>query len=315
MRMRDLRLLVAAALFCPAVGCNWMKEWRDQQGPGRPAGKLPDRSADDFVRFLNWRAAQFQSVEYQAVRVRVSGKGIPIPVNLDGSMAAAQPKFFRLRSQGRVAGTIDMGSNPEQFWVYASAPGDEALFVYASHTDFESGRAKMPGGLPFEPDWVMQALGLAPLPANVNFDLLPNERERTYTLGWTAVSPTGVAVRKEVVIDADPATGNRSQVKRHVLRDGKNKLIATAEIKAAEIARVGQDARGYPLAIQYPTHMVLKWEDPRFEMDLTLERAAVNTGLADDPAKRAQFFTRPTVPGKEPIDLARFDFPTGRGGR
>ncbi len=311
MRIRHLRLLVAAALLCPAVGCNWMKEWRDQ-GSNRPTGKLPDYKAEDLVRFFNWRASQFQSVEYGNVRARVSGKGIPIPVNLDGSMAAAQPKFFRLRSQGRVAGTIDMGSNAEQFWVYASAPGDEALFVFASHADFEGGRAKMPGGLPFEPDWVMLALGLAPLPPAGNYDVLANERERTHTLGWSAVSPNGVPVRKEVVFDADPATGNRSQVKRHVLRDGKNKLIATAEIKAAEVARVGQNARGEPLAIQYPTHMVLRWEDPRFEMDLTLERAAVNTGLADDPAKRAQFFTRPTVPGKEPIDLARFDLPTGR---
>ena len=315
MRMRDLRLLVAAALFCPAVGCNWMREWRDQQGPGRPSGKLPDApSAERFVTFLNWRADQLKDVEYANARMRVSGKGIPIPVNLDGSMAAAQPKFFRLRSRGRVAGEIDMGSNPEQFWVYAAAPGDEPLFVYATHADFQTGRAKMPGGLPFEPDWVMQALGMTKLPEGVAYDVQPNDRERTYTVGWTAASPNGTTVRKEVVLDADPATGNRSQVKRHVLRDARNKLIATAEIRAAEVYRVGQNPNGQALAIQYPTHMVLRWEEPRFELDLQLERAAVNTGLAEDPSRRA-LFVRPTIRGREPVDLARFEFPTGRAGR
>jgi hypothetical protein len=246
--------------------------------------------------------------------MRVSGKGIPIPVNLDGSLAAAQPKLFRMRSRGRVAGEIDMGSNPEQFWVYVSAPGDEPLFVYASHTDFESGRAKMPGGLPFEPDWVMLALGMTKLPEDAAYDVQPNDRERTYTLGWTARSPNGMTVRKEIVLDADPATGTRSQVKRHVLRDDKNKLIATAEVRAAEVFQVGQNPNGQKLAIQYPTHMVLKWEDPRFELDMLLERAAVNTGLAEDPSRRG-LFTRPTIRGKEPVDLARFEFPTGRSGR
>jgi hypothetical protein len=220
-----------------------------------------------------------------------------------------------MRATGRVAGEVDMGSNPEQFWVYASAPGDEPLFVYATHTDFESGRAKMPGGLPFEPDWVMQALGLSTLPANAQSDVTPNDRERTYTLGWTTTSPQGQVLRKEVVLDADPASGSRSQVKRHVLRDGKNKLVATAEIKNAEAFRVGANADGKPLAIQYPTHMVLRWEDPRFELDLTLDRAQVNTGLAEDPTRRA-LFTRPVIRGREPIDLARYEFPTGRpGGR
>jgi hypothetical protein len=309
---RNLRLLVAAALLCPAVGCNWMREWRDQaqQGP-RPTGALPKRDADDFVKFINWRASQLQSVEYENVRMRVSGKGIPIPVSLEGNLVAAQPRCFRMRAQGKVAGNIDLGSNPEQFWVY-TAGGGENMYVYAAHADFETGRARMPGGLPFEPDWVMQALGLNPIPTTGAYDVKTDDREQTYTLGWTARAPNGVDVRKEIVIDGNPATGKRSQIKRHVLRDAKNKLIATAEIRAAEIARVGQDANGNPLAVQYPTHLVLRWEEPRFEMDMTLDRATVNAVQSDDPARRAALFTRPTNTPSPPIDLARGEIPTGR---
>ncbi|QDU18555.1 hypothetical protein [Urbifossiella limnaea] len=313
MCVRDLRLLVAAALLCPAVGCNWMREWRDQVGQPRPTpgGRLPDRPASEFVRFVNQRADALQSVEYSDVRMRVSGKGIPISVSLEGNLAAAQPRCFRLIAGGKMAGKIDLGSNPEQFWVYTGGAG-EPLFVYASHSDFESGRAKIPGGMPFEPDWVMQALGMTKLPEGGQYDVKVDDRERTYTLGWNAVAPNGVPVRKEIVFDGEPATGNRSQVKRHVLRDAKRAAIATAEIRSAETIAAGVTADGKRAVTQYPTRLVLKWEEPKFEMDMTLDRGTANAEQAAD--RRAVLFSRPTNLGTPAIDLAgaRFDAPTGR---
>ncbi|MBN9523242.1 hypothetical protein J0H58_32800 [bacterium] len=325
MRLRDLRLLVAAAVLCPAVGCNWMREWREQMPIGRrlPTGKLEPEPAEKFVKFINGRAEQLQSVEYGDVRMRVSGKGLPVPVNLDGNLAAAQPRSFRMTAQGRMAGSIDLGSNPEQFWVYTGGGGD-TMYVYAAHSDFETGKAQLPGNLPFEPDWVMQALGMNRIPAAANYevpagdrsaakyDVRIDDREQAYVLGWTARAPNGVVVRKEIVFDGAPATGKKSQVKRHVLRDAKNQPIATADIRAAEVLSYGQNDRGESLVIQYPTHLTLKWENPRFEMDLYLTKATVNGGLATDPARRAALFTRPTFPNTQAIDLARFDLPTGR---
>lgn len=302
--MRTLRLLVVATALAPAVGCKWLDEMRGDQGRIRPAGKIPEVSPDRLVTFLNERADRLRSVEYDSTRMRVSGKGIPVPATLDGDLAVAQPRNFRLVSTGRVAAAkVIMGSNDEQFWVYLAAPGDPAMYVYASHDDFASGRAKMPGGLPFEPDWVMQALGMTVYPPTNRYEVSINERERTYTLWWLANSPAG-QVRKEVVFDADAATGSRPQVKRHVIRDPKGGLIATAEIRSAETVRVGTDPKtGLPLAAQYPTHIVMKWENPRFEMDLSLEKARVNQ------AGDASQFARPTIRGTEPIDLARYEFP------
>ena len=34
----------------------------------------------------------------------------------------------------------------------------------SKHTDFESGKAQLPAGMPFEPDWVMQVVGMTKLP-------------------------------------------------------------------------------------------------------------------------------------------------------
>ena len=310
--MRTRILLLLAALLASATGCKWIEDMKQGATPRpKPGGPIPEVSADVFVNFLNDRAEKLKTIEFNDTRMRVSGKGIPVPATLDGNLAAAQPRYFRMVSSARVASAkMDMGSNAQEFWVYVAAPGDSPLYVFASHSDFESGRAKMPGGIPFEPEWVMQALGMVNFPSTHQYAVATNDRERTYTLSWTSPTPGGGSVRKEIVFDADRATGNHPQVKRHVLRNSKtNSLIATAEIKSAQTERVGGlvPGMGLPAAIQYPTHIVLKWEDPKFEMDLNLDKAVVNQSMTDDPTRRG-YFAKPDIKGATPIDLARYDF-------
>lgn len=339
--MRRRQFLLAAALLAPAVGCKWMDDLKNGSA-GRPknTGRIEPVAPEQLVGFLNDRAARLRSVEYADIRTHVSGKGLPLGANLDGSLAASQPHNFRMISGGRfVSAKVDMGSNDKEFWVYVAAPGDAPVYVFASHDDFESGKAKMPGGIPFEPEWVMQALGMKTFPLTNEYEQVPvavaphmpeqprrrpdvigmgnpgpvrtvqsvpiNERDRTYTLRWPAKTPAGQQVVKEVVFDADAATGNRPQVKRHVIRDYRsNKVLASAEVKTAETVQVGTDPRsGLPMAVQYPTHMVLRWEDPKFEMDMTMGRAQVNQVNGDESA-RPGLFARPEYRGTTPIDLA-----------
>lgn len=306
--MRTRLLAILAALLVPASGCKWMEDFKTKTQGTKATGKMPEVTADQLVNFLNERADRLRSIEYSDTRMMVSGKGIPVSAKLDGELSAAQPRYFRMVSSGRVVSSkLLMGSNPQEFWVYLAAPGDDPMYVYASHADFESRRAKMPGGIPFEPDWVMQALGMITFPSTNQYSAIPNEKDRTYTLSWSASTPNG-PVRKEIVFDADAATGTRPQVKKHVLRNSKtNAIIATAEIKAVQTERVGI-VRGteLPAAIQYPTHIVLKWEEPRFEMDLNLDKATLNQSI-DDPVRRA-LFVRPEIKGTTAIDLARYDF-------
>lgn len=326
--MRTMRLILLAAVLAPAVGCSWIKgQMNGDQDRYRGVGPLEPRPPEDFVAYLNLRAGRLQSIEYKQVHMRVSGKDIPVPVvNLDGNLAAAQGRHFRMTGSGRaLALKVDLGSNPEQFWLYLQAPGDKPRYVFASHTDFDAGRAEIPGGIPFEPDWVMQALGMVTLPPTNAYERLPvatdargrkagdppagpatsvprNDRDRTYTLAWPVTTPTGQPVRKEIVFDADPALGTRPQVKRHLIRDPRGKLLASAEVKAARTVQLNNDPRQ---AVQYPTHLVLRWEEQKFEMDLTLEqgqeRAAVNQ-LSEEQARR--LFTRRDYPNVSAIDLA-----------
>ena len=310
--MNRLRLILAAAVLCPLVGCEWMKThgpWKDGPVDGKDKGKLPPVSPEQLVSYLNERADRLQSISNADVRVTATDRSmrVPIPVNIRGFLTASQPRNFRLKSTGVVGGDVDLGSNDEQFWVYAKVPTQDPMFVFASHTDFGSGKAKIPGGIPFEPEWVMQAFGMAHFaPSNQYAVLPPDEKTRTYTLKWPALTPAGVSVIKEVVFDADAAAGNKPQVKRHVVRDTKAKPICFAEIKEAKSVATGTDPQtGLPLSVQYPTKMLLRWEEQKFEMELELLTAKINQPLTAEEARR--YYTRPNIPGATPIDLAKYE--------
>jgi hypothetical protein len=309
--MNRFRLLLVAVVLAPLGGCEWIKAHTGKTDSTKTGGgALPKVQSDQLVTYINERAARLQTLNYGDVRLVATDHSVPLPA-LRGSLAASQPRNFRMTGTGGAVGAkVDLGSNPDQFWVYVDAPTVKPTFVFASHSDFEAGKAKIPGGVPFEPDWVMQALGMTPLPPNNQYTAPePDQKARTYTLRWPAVTPNGTSVVKEIIFDGDAATGTKPQVKKHLVRDTKGKVICFAEIKQARTVQLSQtDPRtGLPLAIQHPTLMVLRWEEQKFEMELELKTGKVNDTLTDEQNHR--LFTRPNIPGATPVDLARFDFP------
>lgn len=310
--MNRLRLLLVAAALAPLTGCETMRSWFEKKG-AKNDEPLPKKTPDQFVTYLNERAARLQSINYGDVRLVARDRNLPVPIALHGSLAASQPRNFRMTGQGgAVATKVDLGSNSDQFWVYFAAPTMNPMFVYASHNDFNDGKAKIPGGIPFDPDWVMQALGMTVLPTNNQYTVNIDQKARTYTLSWPAVTPANVSVVKEIVFDGDPATGTRPQVKKHLIRDTKGNVICSAEVKTARTVQLSttDPNSGLPLSIQHPTLMVLKWEQQKFEMELELKTGEVNRPMADEQARR--LFTRPNIPGATPLDLAKYEFSGGK---
>jgi hypothetical protein len=313
--MKRRSFLLAALAFAPLGGCKWIEDHTNKGGGGGDAartagGPLPKVQPDQLVTYLNERAARLQTLNYGDVRLVASDHSVPLPA-LRGSLAASQPRNFRMTGTGAAMGAkVDLGSNTDQFWVFVDAPTVKPTFVFASHTDFEAGKAKIPGGIPFEPDWVMQALGMTTLPPTNQYTAPdPDQKARTFTLRWPSVTPSGTSVVKEIVFDGDPATGNKPQVKKHIIRDTRGKLICSAEVKQAKTVQLAQtDPRtGLPLAVQHPTLLVLRWEEQKFEMELELKTGEVNKPLSEEQARR--LFARPSVPGVTAVDLARYEFP------
>lgn len=305
--MKPLRLMIIAAVLCPAIGCEWMKEHGWNKNTTKDKGELPKVTPDQLLTYLNDRAGRLQSITNADVRVTARDRSVPMPP-LRGSLVATQPRNFRMVGDAALAAKVDLGSNDQQFWVYAKVPTADPMFVFASHSDFEAGKAKIPGGIPFEPEWVMQAFGMTTFAPNNQYSAKSDDKSRTYILSWPAVTPNGVAVIKEIVFDGDAATGTKPQVKKHLIRDTKGKLICFAEIKAAKTVQTGgTDARtNLPLAVQYPTTVLLRWEEQKFEMELEILNAKINQSLTQEEQRR--YFTRPNIPGATPVDLAKYEF-------
>jgi hypothetical protein len=307
--MNRIRLLLAALLFASLTGCESIKEWMHRDRGPKSAEPLPPVQPEQLLAYINDRAERLQSIEYEQANITISAPNMLLSPTLRGWLVAGQPRNFNMVAEGTMAGKVILGSNNEQFWVYVSVPREEPTYVYASHSDFAAGNAKLPGGIPFEPDWVLQALGMLPLPANNRYTARVDQKSRTYTLSWPATLPNGTPVVKEIIFEGDPATGTRSQVKKHQILDAKNKVLCFAEIKQARTVQLPQtDPRtGLPLAVQYPTRVVLRWEEQKFEMDLALGSAKINKPFSEEEARR--FFTRPNIPNATPINLAQYQAP------
>jgi hypothetical protein len=258
------------------------------------------------VKYLDERSSRLQAI---SADVQFTAHDGVLSMSLHGDLSAQQSRNFRMTGHGSVGGSVDLGSNRDQFWIYVDAPMQKPLYVYASHSDFEAGIAKLPGGIPFEPEWVMQALGMHVFPPNLSYsEPKVNQSERTYTLSWPATTPNGMAVQKEVIFEADKASEGRPQVKKHLIRDNKGKLICTAEVKAVKTVPIpGPDPRSAPLQVQYPTHIVLHWEVQKFKLDLTLTNVQVNQRYSEEQARRI-FSRPPDFPGAPAVDLARAKF-------
>lgn len=312
--MRSLRLMLVACLLAPAVGCAWMRE---NMGIGhrepKSTGAVPKVTADQLVGYLNAQAGRLQSLTYGDATVSAREGLLRYPT-LRGNLSAAQPRNFRLTATGGlVDAKIAFGSNPEQFWVYCSAPTMQPTYVFASHTDFQEGKARLPGNIPFEPEWVMQALGMTTFPTDLPYTATADERARTYILSWPDKTPSGAQVRKEIVFAADDADAGRNQpqVRKHLVRDAKGKVLCWAEVKSARTVPAGgtDPQTGRPFVVQYPTEVELRWEEQKFEMTLKLDSAKVNQPMTPQDMRRQ--FDMPNIPGATPVDLAhaRFDAP------
>lgn len=291
--MRHVSGVVGLGALLLLTGCNGTTKWggifRNNQ-PHAAAPDVPPPTAAALVEHLNRNSRQIQTIEVQDLDL--DAKQGMTPVGLRGKMVCSKPRYFRLGASVLGNQAVDLGSNDHEFWFWISKADPPYLF-HCNYADFARGTARMP--FPFQPEWIMEALGMAEYGPPENYHLKVNRD--TLELVQHTTSPQGQPLVKVTVFRRD-RTG---QVTDHLLLDGQtNKAICSAHVSSVQ--QVG--------GVVIPRQITLSWLAEKIELKMKLDDVAVNRQL--DQQRMALLFTRPTLPGVQSYDLAiGRDQPTG----
>jgi hypothetical protein len=273
-------------------GCNSMFPWHN---PDNGVGAIPAEkpTSTDLVRFLNRNAEKIQVLECSDVTI--DGKqGYQAAPTLYGDMVCQKPHNFRLQAKFVSNPAVDIGSNDQELW-YWIGKADPHVF----HVDYKNlGNVKeMP--FPFQPDWILEALGMANLDETKQYTLSDTKTE--WLLEEAATSPQGQAVRKVTVFNKANTKGSTPQITAHRLLDDKGNLICSATI-----VEVQQDPETRAIL---PRKVILSYPKEKMELKMTIGEARVAKTI--DPKRAESLFQRKTLTYPT-YDLASgADTPTG----
>ena len=293
----SLTFLVALGLV---TGCAWLDKWKDPK-PGS-TGPLKPKKAEELVAQLNRQSDAIQTVRYDDVSLRATIPGSPfVPALRSGLMVAQKPKNFRMQSGFALGGDqLDIGSNSQEFWMYVKQP--KPTFLFCSHADFPKVQDDLP--VPFEPDWVLQALGMATFDPNRKYEVETSEKSRAYYLKYEDTTPAGQKVMKVTEFAAD-VSDTQPKIRKHlILTQTKSGLqtLMSAEIHKVTVLEAGVDPQtNLRTTVQVPTQVTLEWPQQKVTLALTLGKAQLNT------REEAKLFSKPaSIDNASPVNLADF---------
>ena len=174
--------------------------------------------------------------------------------NVKADFASAFPSKFRLQMSSIFGDELDMGSNDDLFWYWARRSESRGQF-YATHDDYFKTRLKTP----FNPIWIMSAMGFAPIELDESEIL---EREKHFVVASKGRNASG-----EPVIFAAYVDKEKPRVTSHVITDPVGTVLASANV-----LKFGND--------DLPRSVLFNWheEEPKRSMRLDI----IELGITDD---------------------------------
>lgn len=280
--MRSIIAIASLAALLFALGCNFAPHRRDSVTSGGtvPANEMP--TVDKLVKYMNENAkliAPSQALASQFVNViadnQVRSGGI------DCKMICQAPRNLYFTGVLFSQPVVDVGSNSKEFWFWIKQNNPPYLF-HCSYDDLAHG-VKVP--FPFQPDMVLNALGMAQYdPAKeYKMKIVDDNRGQHKFIELTelAHSPDNKPIQKITVFNFYPAQLPHPQVVAHIVKDEQGKIICAANIHSAQ--RVGANGPIIPKMIDF------NWPDQKLKMSMRIE----NPSLMAMPAeKAATIFTR-----------------------
>jgi hypothetical protein len=251
-------LLVALLAGCILPGCTATRNMLARRPHDPMAGapclqNIRNPPLDEVVSHLNRNTDRIQC--WQANRVLVKYD----KWSFNGMIAVEKGRHLRLIVTSLRGNEVDLGSNDERFWVWSREM--DPPFVTCKHENMDAARHQM--GIPFEPDWLMQALGVAPLPTSgVTMETDPtNEQAR---LEEKILSAHGLPLRRDILIDL-----KRGIVIEHSLYSYDGVRIARAKLTDHRLDKAS--------GVVLPHKVVLDWPQNKLSLTLTLGDVRINS--------------------------------------
>lgn len=286
--MRHVATLLSLGALTLVAGCSSTR-WSfvknaDRQPASAAPGELP--STAQLVHYLNDNAGRIQSLRVDDLDMTCR-QGIK-SFGLRGTMVTEKAHNFRLGANALGNQVVDLGSNDHEFWYWISKAEPPYQF-YCSYKDLKEFKGRMP--IPFQPEWVMEALGLGPYGPPEKYTL--EHDTQTLKLVEKTTSPQGTPVRKVIVFKRSRVEPPKPQVTDYLLLDD----ASGKEICAAHISEVQMD-RGGTYAV-VPKRIELRWRAENLRLDLHLDAAKFNIQTAPET------FTRQTSRNIQSFNLGR----------
>lgn len=262
-----MRLVVVLLVFCGS-GASCVRPWGyppTAYGPPAPTVLTPIPSLEAVIAAVNGNAVRVSSfISHNASISMLGMPGMPV---LSGSIAMARPASFRLQAGTALLGPeVDLGSNDSTYWIWIRRSQPKAVYV-GRHDLFAQSAAR--DVMPVEPDWFLDALGLAQFDPNAQHQGPIPRPDGKLEIRSTLPSPSGT-VTKVTVVDA-----TRAWVLEQHIYSQTGTLLASA---------VARSHRYYP-AEQVSLPQVVEIHLPPAKLALSIDVGTVMINqLVGDPA-------------------------------
>ena len=277
-------MIVALVVVCTLPGCAGMRGFGNRSAVDPMAGAPKPRWAEDpqveeVVDHLNRNVEKLHA--WQANKVKIRAKVDNIHVPLSGMLAVERGRHLRLVVDSLVGNEVDIGSNDERFWVWAKRmPAPQ--YVSCRHEQLDDVRQSM--GIPFEPEWLMQALGVSPLTVEgTKLEIEPTARQARLVQQIT--SAHGKPLRKVVLVDLQ-----RGVIVEHSVYDYHGQRIAVARLEDHQLDK----ASGAVLPRR------VKLDCPQSDLSLVMQLGPIEVNPRSIPS---QIWDMPKMPGYQMVDL------------
>lgn len=264
-RSPNLYVLLVLALGSSLSGCQWGRNFAwGRPVPPPPCVLAADASKEEVVAYLNDNTHKLTAWKTDKATISTRGKA-GIPLRVGATIAVESPRNFRLIAHSPIAREVDLGSNQEHFWFWNKQ--NEEKYVFRARHDEEPGR-KRRFPIPFQPDWIIEALGVIEIdPEEVTMQ--PGQPgSNTVWLMADRVSPQGFKIRKVTAVDTC-----RGVIREHALYDARGQLIAKAALRGHYRDTASQAV--------LPTQIELEW--PQAQMGMTMNLADIEVNPARIP--------------------------------